>query len=76
MREYINKKTISKDESDSGSNYSLTLKKERKWSKFSVVYRILYWFLVMLLACLIVAGLHFALKADFGQCSSYDIKCT
>lgn len=76
MREYVNKKTISKDVPDLDSNYSLVTIKKHKWSRYGIIYRILYWLLVILLACLIIAGLHFALKADFGQCSSYDFKCT
>ncbi|KAH8394893.1 hypothetical protein KR222_008627 [Zaprionus bogoriensis] len=56
---------------DDVSTHSLPPKKRIK----SNIYRTAYWILIFSIIAALVIGLHFALKADFGECSSYDIKC-
>ncbi|XP_034479631.1 uncharacterized protein LOC117785633 [Drosophila innubila] len=39
------------------------------------IYRTLYWTCVFVVLAALCVGLHYSFKADFGQCTSYDIKC-
>ncbi|XP_030387880.1 uncharacterized protein LOC115634359 [Scaptodrosophila lebanonensis] len=41
----------------------------------SQFWRFVYWFVVLLVVGLIMFGLVHALKADFGQCSDFDMRC-
>lgn len=38
-------------------------------------WRVVYWVGVMLLVVGICVGMYFTLKSDFGECSSYDVRC-
>ncbi|XP_017125596.1 uncharacterized protein LOC108144961 [Drosophila elegans] len=38
-------------------------------------WRLVYWLGVLILVAGIGVGMYFTLKADFGECSSYDVRC-
>lgn len=76
MIEHSTKQREAKKNNSFGSSpYSVAPQKNKKWYKYGIIYRVLYWFLVMLFLILVVLALHFGLKVEFGQCSAYDIKC-
>lgn len=76
MIEHSTKQRQSRRESTFGSYpQAIAPQKKRKWYQYGIIYRVLYWCLVMLFLVLVVVALHFGLKVEFGQCSAYDIKC-
>lgn len=76
MIEHSTKQREAKKNNSFGSSpYSVAPQKNKKWYKYGIIYRVLYWCLVMLFLILVVLALHFGLKVEFGQCSAYDIKC-
>ncbi|EDW90706.1 uncharacterized protein LOC6530048 [Drosophila yakuba] len=38
-------------------------------------WRLVYWLGVLLMVIGIGVGMYFTLKSDFGECSSYDVRC-
>ncbi|XP_064543184.1 uncharacterized protein LOC135431787 [Drosophila montana] len=40
-----------------------------------VIFRFIYWAIVFIVLGLLITGLYYTLKSDFGQCSSHDVRC-
>ncbi|KAH8365380.1 hypothetical protein KR084_012434 [Drosophila pseudotakahashii] len=38
-------------------------------------WRLVYWLGVLVLVAGICVGMYYTLKSDFGECSSYDVRC-
>ncbi|XP_016957200.1 uncharacterized protein LOC108029460 [Drosophila biarmipes] len=38
-------------------------------------WRLVYWLGVLILVSGVGVGMYFTLKSDFGECSSYDVRC-
>ncbi|XP_017077737.1 uncharacterized protein LOC108112407 [Drosophila eugracilis] len=38
-------------------------------------WRLVYWLGILILIAGICVGMYFTLKSDFGECSSYDVRC-
>ncbi|KAH8277639.1 hypothetical protein KR018_002529 [Drosophila ironensis] len=38
-------------------------------------WRVVYWLCILALIAAICVGAYFTLKSDFGECTSYDVRC-
>ncbi|KAH8355708.1 uncharacterized protein LOC110189000 [Drosophila serrata] len=39
------------------------------------LWRVIYWIGILILVVLLCVGMYFTLESDFGDCSSYDVRC-
>ncbi|KAH8402375.1 hypothetical protein KR009_011596 [Drosophila setifemur] len=47
----------------------------RKQVKTWPFWRVIYWLGIFILLAAILVGAYFTLEADFGECTSYDVRC-
>lgn len=76
LRHSVTQSSAKNDNLNHSTLFTPAPQKRKKWYKYGIIYRVLYWCLVMLFLLLILVALHFGLKVEFGQCSAYDIKCS
>ncbi|EDW61690.1 uncharacterized protein Dvir_GJ22188 [Drosophila virilis] len=65
-----------------GSKTSKTVKSikneksdDDKYKDTHIIFRFVYWAIVFIVLGMLVTGLYYTLKSDFGQCSSHDVRC-